>query len=200
MKEFHMKLRNLLFTFVLSLLLAGIGLAADTYEIDPVHTSVGFSVKHLVISSVHGKFKDFTGTILFDDKDPSQCSVTGTIKAASITTDNADRDKHLQSPDFLDVEKFPTLTFKSTKVEKKGNDYQVTGTLTIHGVTKEVSFPATLSGPIKDPWGNMKLGVEFSLTIKRADYGLTWNKALESGGVLVGDDVKIDVSAEAAKK
>jgi polyisoprenoid-binding protein YceI len=195
-----MKIRQIFFTLFLGLLFAGLAVAGDIYEIDPVHTNVGFSVKHLVISNVHGKFKDFSGKIIFDDKDPGNSSVTGTIKTASISTDNEDRDKHLKSADFFDVEKNPEIIFNSTKVEKQGDKYQVTGNLTVKGVTKQVSFPVEVSGPIKDPWGNMKLGIEFSLKINRQDFGVSWNKALETGGFVVGDDVTIEVSAEATKK
>lgn len=196
----NVKFKNCVFTVITGLMIAGISFAADTYAIDPVHTNVGFSVKHLVISNVHGKFKEFDGTIVFDDKNPSQSSVNGNIKTASLSTDNADRDKHLKSADFFDAEKYPAITFKSTKVEKKGNDYQVTGQLTIRGVAKDVTFPVVVSGPIKDPWGNTKLGVEFTLKINRKDYGLAWNQALETGGAVVGDEVKIEVSGEAQKK
>ncbi len=192
--------KNIVFSFIFSLLLAAFSFAADTYDIDPIHTNVGFSVKHLVISNVHGKFKDFSGVIVLDNKDSGQSSVNGTIKAASIDTGNSDRDKHLKSPDFFDAEKFPEITFKSTKVEKKGSAYQVTGNLTIRGVTKEVTFPAEVSGPVKDPWGNQKLGVEFALKINRQEFGLAWNKALETGGFVVGDEVKIEISAEAGLK
>jgi polyisoprenoid-binding protein YceI len=175
---------------------AALSFAADTYVVDPAHTNVGFTVRHLVISNVHGNFKDFTGTIIFDEKDPSACSITGSIRTNSVNTGNENRDKDLKSDNFFDEEKYPEITFKSTKVEKMGDAYQVTGDLTIRGVTKEVSFPVEVSGPV-NAFGTKKIGIEFSLTINRQDYGLKWNKTLESGGLVVGDDVKIDISAEA---
>jgi polyisoprenoid-binding protein YceI len=173
--------------------------AVDTFTIDPVHSSIQFSVKHMVVSTVHGSFRDFNGTINYDPKDPSKGSVEVHIKAASITTGSDNRDNHLRSPDFLDVEKFPELSFKSTQIEKSGDGYIARGPLTIHGVSKEVAIPFTIGGTIKDAKGNTKLGSDASLTINRKDFGLVWNRAVEGGGVLVGDDVKIDLSVEGTR-
>ena len=173
--------------------------AFDTYTIDPVHTSVQFSVKHMVISSVHGIFRDVSGTINYDPKDPTKGSVEVHIKAASINTGSDNRDNHLRSPDFLDVEKFPELTFKSTQIEKSGDGYIARGPLTIHGVSKDVAIPFTIGGTIKDAKGNTRFGAEASVTINRKDFGLTWNRAVE-GGMLVGDDVKIDLGVEGSSK
>jgi len=171
-------------------------LAADTFTIDPVHSSVAFSVKHMVVSTVHGKFRDFSGTIYYDPKDVTKSSVEVHIKADSINTDSENRDKHLRSADFLDVEKFPELTFKSTQIEKTSDGYIAKGPLTIHGVSKDVAIPFTIGGTIKDAKGNTKLGTDASLTISRKDFGLTWNRAVEGGGVLVSDEVKIELSVE----
>ncbi|HSE41477.1 MAG TPA: YceI family protein [Acidobacteriota bacterium] len=193
--------KRLIVSFLFVLLAATFAISQETYVVDPAHTNVGFSAKHLVISTVSGRFKDFTGTIVFDDKNISNSSVNGTIQSASLDTGNADRDKHLKSADFFDVEKFPEITFKSTKVEKSGDGAKVTGLLTIRGVTKEVSFPATVIGPIKDPWGNMKIGVSAGpLTINRQDYGVSWSKKMDSGGLVVSDEIKIQIDAEAAAK
>lgn len=192
--------KNLVFTILFVFLIGGFALAADTYEVDPVHADVAFTVRHLVISNVRGQFKDFTANILFDEKDPSKSSFSGTIKTASLDTGNEKRDGHLKSADFFDVEKYPEITFKSSKIEKSGDDYVATGTLTIRGVSKQIRLPFTVSGPIQDPRGNKKIGIEASTTINRHDYNVSWNEKLDSGGVVVGEDVKITLNAEAKKK
>ena len=174
-------------------------LAADTYTFDKAHTTVGFQVRHIV-TNVGGKFTDFTGTIQVDRAKPESSSVEFTIQAASINTNEPKRDDHLRSPDFFDVAKHPTLTFKSTSIKANGKDsWLVTGDLTMHGVTKQVTLPVTFLGEGKDPWGNEKMGFETSITLNRKDYGLNWNATLEPGGVLVGDEVKVQVSVEANK-
>lgn len=173
--------------------------AVDAFTVDPVHSSIAFSVKHMVVSTVHGNFRDFSGTINYDPNDVTKSSIEVHIKADSINTGSENRDKHLRSPDFLDVEKFPELTFKSTQIEKSGDGYIAKGPLTIHGVSKDVAIPFTVGGTIKDAKGNTKLGTEASLTISRKDFGLTWNRAVEGGGVLVGDDVKIELSVEGTR-
>lgn len=176
--------------------------AADPslYVIDGVHSSVGFKVRHFTVSNVRGDFGTLEGTIRYDPDDLGNSGVEVTIDAATINTDNEDRDAHLRSADFLDVENHPTIVFKSTKVEKSGDGFVVTGDLTIRGVTKEVSFPFTMAGPIEDPFGNSRIGIEGSLTIDRRDWGLVWNKAMETGGLFVGHDVQIDLGAEAVRK
>jgi polyisoprenoid-binding protein YceI len=176
--------------------LCGVALAADEYKIDPVHSTVAFSVKHMVVNTVHGRFNDWSGQITFDDKDPSKSSVEVTIKSASINTDNGQRDGHLKSPDFLDVQKFPEITFKSKSVEKKSDGFVAHGVLTIRGVAKDVDLPFKLNGPIGVGGGNL-LGAEASLTINRQDFGVSWSKALDSGGLVVANDVKIDINVEA---
>ena len=168
-----------------------------TYKIDKNHSEVTFQVRHLV-TKVRGHFGDFEGTIEHDASDPTRSSVNATVQAASIDTAVGDRDTHLRSADFFDIEKFGTLTFKSTRITKKGDDsYDVTGDLTIHGVTRPVNLEATFLGKAKDPWGNERLGFEAESKINRKDFGLTWNAALETGGFLVGDDVKISLSVQA---
>lgn len=173
--------------------------SADRYKIDPVHTSVGFAVRHLVISKVRGQFNEFSGTILYDEDDITRSSVAITIKAASIDTRHAKRDKHLRSPDFLDAEKFPTITFRSERVEKRGDGLVAVGTLTIRGVSKEVAMPFKLHGKVRDPWGNMRIGAEASLTINRHDYGVSWSDRMDNGGLVVGNEVEISIAAEAIK-
>ncbi len=187
-----------------AMVLLGIGiLAAEppaTFKVDPVHSHVAFRIRHL-ISKVSGDFKDFTGTITGDPKNPAAASVTFTIKSASIDTQNAQRDADLKSPNFFDVEKYPEITFKSTKIVPKGGDkYDVTGTFSMHGVTKELTLPVTFSGLAKDPWGNERAGFSVTTTLDRKDYGITWNKILDQGGTLVGDDVEITIDLEAVKQ
>jgi polyisoprenoid-binding protein YceI len=174
--------------------------AADKYVVDPGHTNVGFTVKHLVINKVSGRFKDFSGVIYFDEKDPSQSSITGTIKAESIDTANANRDRDLKGAGFFEVDKFPEITFASKRVEKKGDSYLVSGTLTMHGVSHDVELPVTVTGPIKAMGGKMRIGIETSLTINRQDYGLTWSHAVDGVGLVAGNDVQISINAEAVKE
>jgi len=169
-----------------------------TFSIDPAHSEATFQVRHLV-TKVRGSFSDLGGTIQADEASPERSSVTFTIQAASIDTGTPDRDKHLRSEDFFHVEKFPTITFVSTAIALAGGDrYDVTGDLTIRGVTKRITLPVTFLGRAKDPWGFEKIGFETETTINRKDFGLTWNAALETGGFLVGDEVKIAVSIQAA--
>jgi polyisoprenoid-binding protein YceI len=173
--------------------------AADTYNVDPSHSEVGFQVRHLV-SQVHGRFTDYKGTINLDPAKMENSTVEFTIKATSIDTGNADRDKHLRGADFFDVEKFPEITFKSKSVKATGKDsYNVTGTFTLHGVSKEITLPVTFGGTAKDPWGGQRAGFETETTINRKDYGIVWNKALDNGGALLGDDVKVSIGLEAVK-
>lgn len=174
----------------------GAALAADQYKIDPVHSSVAFSVKHMMINTVHGRFGDYNGQIVYDESDPSKSSVSVSIKTASVNTDNSQRDGHLKSADFLDAAKFPEITFQSKSVEKKPDGFIAHGVLTIRGVSRNVDLPFKLNGPVLI--GSHKLlGAEASLTINRMDYGVSWSKALDNGGVVVGNDVKIDINVEA---
>ncbi len=174
---------------------------ATTWEIDPSHSSAGFSVKHLMVTNVHGQFSNVKGTVKVDDKDITKSTVEATIDATTVNTHDAKRDEHLKSADFFDVTKFPTLTFKSTKVEKAGTGLKVSGDLTIKGITKPVVLAVEgPTQPIKDPWGNTKVGASATTTVNRKDFNLTWNKALEGGGVLVGDEVKITLELELGKK
>ena len=175
---------------------------ADTWQIDSSHTNVEFTVRHMMISNVKGQFQKTLGTITADGTDPASAKIDATIDASSVDTRVDRRDAHLKSPDFLDVAKFPTITFKSTKVEVEGPDkWRVTGDLTIHGVTKPVVLEVEGSGaPIHDPMGHTRAGASATAKIKRSDFGLVWNKALESGGVVVGDEVAISIDVEAIKR
>jgi polyisoprenoid-binding protein YceI len=175
-------------------------LAADTYMIDKGHSEAVFQVRHLV-NKVSGRFRDFSGTIHADTAKPELSSVEFTIKTASIDTANEARDKDLRSPNFFDVEKLPEITFKSSKIVATGKDrYNVSGTLTIHGVSKEVVLPVTFLGFVKDPWGNERAGFETSITLNRKDFGIVWNKVLDNGGTLLGDEVNVSINLETIKQ
>jgi len=171
-----------------------------TWNIDLAHSGVNFSVRHMVISKVRGRFAKFSGTLALDEQDLTRSIVEARIDAASIDTGVADRDGHLRSPDFLDVEKFPELTFKSKKIEKKSDtSYRVIGDLTIKAASREVSLDVEFGGIGKDPWGNERAGFAAHVHIDRKDFGLQWNQVLEAGGVLVGERVDIDIELEAVK-
>src|SRR5215469_3132183 len=189
-------MRRFIWCWLAVLALASSAWAADEYKIDPVHSKVGFAVKHMAISTVEGRFTDFNGSILFDDKDPSKSSVSVSIKTSSINTDNTSRDNDLRSPNFLEAEKYPEITFKSKSVEKKGNGYVAHGTLTIKNVSKDVDLAFTLSGPI-DTGRGKAMGAEAGLTINRQDYGVTWSKSLAGGELVVANDVAIRINVEA---
>ena len=175
--------------------------AATTWNIDPDHTNIGFKVRHLMVSNVRGSFEKHSGVVDIDDKDITKSKVEVTIDTASINTNVQKRDEHLRSADFFDVAKYPTMTFVSRKVVKAGKDnLKVTGDLTLHGITREVVLD--VEGPTmesKDPWGNIRRGAVASTKINRKDFGLTWNKTLETGGVVVGDEVTINLEIEMIK-
>lgn len=173
----------------------------STWQIDATHASVEFAVKHLMLVTTKGRFTGVNGTIVADEADPTRSTVEVTIDAASIDTRNEQRDTHLRSPDFLDVEHYPTITFRSRRVEPLGGDrYRVVGDLTIRGVTREVVLDATFHGRTKDPWGNERAGFSAQATIDRRDFGITWNLPLEAGGVVVGNEVKIAIEIEAVRQ
>jgi polyisoprenoid-binding protein YceI len=174
---------------------------ADTWQIDPAHTNVEFNVRHMMISNVKGQFQKTTGTITINGNDPASATIDATIDASSVDTRVERRDTHLKSPDFLDVAKYPTITFKSTKVEADGSGkFKVTGDLTLHGVTKPVVLEVESSGAPVKVMGGLHAGASATTKINRSDFGLTWNKALETGGVVVGDEVAISIDVEAIKK
>jgi polyisoprenoid-binding protein YceI len=175
--------------------------AADTYAIDSSHSSVGFAVKHMMISNVKGSFGNFEGTIVYDADNPAGSSVEFSLEVASIDTKNEKRDNHLRSDEFFDAANHPNITFKSSKVSMKGDKWVAAGDLTIRGVSKPVEIAFTINGPIQNPWGQTVIGFDITpLVVDRTEFGLNWNKALEAGGVVVGNDVTIDLQIEAAKQ
>lgn len=171
------------------------------WNIDATHSHVTFAVRHMMVSTAKGKFNVLGGTLNLDDANPANSLVEAEVDAASIDTGDPNRDNHLRAPDFFDVEKYPKITFKSTKVEPAGdNEYKVTGDLTLHGVTKPVVFNVEYSGQIKDPYGFQRAGFSAKTKISRKEWGLTWHTLLESGGAVVGDEVKIELDVEAITK
>lgn len=181
--------------------LPSLALAAD-WNIDDSHSSAQFKVRHLMVSTVRGEFGKVNGTVQYDAKAPEKMVIEATIDASSINTRNKDRDDHLRGADFFDVQKFPTLTFKSTSARKLGKDkFAVTGNLTMKGVTKPVTLEVVgLDKEVTDPWGNTRVGASATGKINRKDWGLTWNQALETGGVMVSDEVDLIIDAELIKK
>jgi len=184
-------------------LAAAPAVAADVFTIDPTHSNVGFKVTHMMVSKVRGGFTDFRGTIRLDADDMSRSSVEVTIRTASIDTGNPDRDTHLRSADFLDADQYPEITFASTRVEKNadGSGYVAHGELTVRGVTRDLSLKFSINGPVADPWGNRRIGIEIQpITINRQDYGVSWSKTLDTGGLVVSDQVTLDLAVEATHK
>jgi polyisoprenoid-binding protein YceI len=173
---------------------------SSTWKIDPTHSHVEFAVKHLMISTVKGLFSDVEGEIVIVEGNPAASSVSAVIKTASIDTRTGQRDDHLRSADFLDVTKYPEITFKSTKISGDSSEFKVTGNLTISGVTKEITLDATNEGSGKDPWGGERIGFSAKTKIDRRDFGLTYNQAIEAGGVVIGHEVKISIEVEAVKQ
>jgi len=174
--------------------------AADTYTIDKVHSDVSFTIRHFA-SRVHGHFGDFEGSIQTDPSKPEASSVVFTIKTTSIDTNNSNRDGDLRSDNFFDVARFPEITFKSSKVVATGKDtYSVTGTFTMHGVTKEITLPVTYLGSMKDPRGNERASFELNTKLNRKDYGINWNKSLDNGNLMLSDDVDVTIDLETVKK
>ena len=173
---------------------------SGTYTLDPAHTRIGFVARHAMVTTVRGAFNEFEGTAVLDGANPANSRVEVTINAASIDTRNAQRDEHLRSNDFLAMQEYPKITFTSTGVRLAGETtFEVTGDLTIKGVTNPVTIPFTFEGAAKDPFGNQRAGFEGSVTINRKDYGVTWNAALEGGGVLVSDKVTLEFEVSAVK-
>ena len=196
-----MNMNRLLSQVALATALLSLPALAENAEwtVDPSHSTIGFSVPHMVVSEVDGKFKTYTAKASLDEADLTKSTVEFSADVASIDTGDAKRDEHLKSPDFFDGAKFPKVTFKSTKITKAGKGYKLKGELSLHGVTKEVTLDATVSAAIKNPWGKLVRSVKITGKVKRADYGLSWNKTLDQGGVLVGDEVTLNVKAEIDK-
>lgn len=177
----------------------GAALGADNYELDESHTKVGFKVRHMVVSNVRGEFTDYTATIRLDENDITKSSLEGKIRTASIDTNNERRDNHLRSDDFFDAQQYPEITFKSTKIEKQSDGYVMTGELAIRGVTKEIQLPFSVTGPIVHG-GQRRIGFEAELVINRQDYGVKYDNLTDAGGLIVGNDVTIELNGEAIKQ
>jgi len=193
-----MRMRN--FAVCLALAIAAPALRAEKYTIDGAHSKAQFSVRHMMVSNVRGEFTKIQGTVDYDDKNPAAIRIEAVIDAASINTGEPKRDEHLRSPDFFDVAKFPTITFRSKSARKTADGLAVTGDLTIHGVTREVVLHVEGPTPeVKDPWGNIRRGATATTKINRKDFGLTWNAVLETGGVVVGEEVSITIDVEAVR-
>ena len=174
-------------------------MATTKWAIDPTHSEIGFKVKHMMFTNVSGKFVTYDATIVTEDDNFENADIEFSADINSIDTNNADRDNHLKSADFFDAENYPKLTFKATSVTKNGDDYELTGDLSLRGITKSVKLQTEFSGLMKDPWGNTKAGLNISGKINRKDWGLNWNSALETGGVLVGEDVRLNIELQLIK-
>lgn len=170
-----------------------------TYQIDTAHSTIEFSIRHLMIAKVRGRFTDFAGTLELDDSNLASSTVKAEIKTASITTANDQRDTHLRSPDFFDVEQFPLITFESKRIEQRGDDLVLTGALTIRDITQEVSLSVENLGTAADPWGNQRVAFAARGSLDRKTFGLNWNQVLEAGGFLVGDKVELSLDVQAVR-
>lgn len=175
-------------------------MATTKWSIDPTHSEIGFKVKHMMFTNVSGKFGTYDATIETEDDKFQNAAIEFSADVNSISTNNADRDNHLKSADFFDADNYPKLTFIASSFTKDGDHYELTGNLTLRGVTKSVKFPAEFSGLMKDPWGNTKAGLNISGKINRKDWGLNWNSALETGGVLVSEEVRLDIELQLVKQ
>jgi len=195
-----MKKNILVLSFLLAFVLIAQLSFAAVYEIDKAHSTIGFAVKHLVVSTVRGQFNDYVGTIDFDKDNLAVSHADVIVQAASINTANEKRDNHLRTGDFFDAERNPTITFKSKSITQVGSDYAITGDLTIRGVTKEITIPVSIAGPVANPSGGTAIGLTGEATINRQDFGVSWNKALDAGGVVVSDEVTLVIEIEAHGK
>lgn len=193
-----MQLQPTLTSIAAALLLGSLAHAADTYKVDPLHTSVSFSVRHLGINNVKGKFKEFEGALVLESETLKEAS--GTIQVQSVDTGVEKRDNHLRTADFFDAAKYPTITFKTKRVEKGGSGQLVLiADFTMRGVTKELRLPAKMSKPTKDPWGGVRVGLEAKTKLNRKDYGINYNELLETGAMAVGEEVELEINTEAVK-
>jgi polyisoprenoid-binding protein YceI len=191
MKKFMLLALGVVFSF---------NVHAAEYAIDNAHSQIGFAVKHLMVSTTKGTFGDYTGSINFDPADLASFKAEAIIQAKSIDTNNDGRDEHLRNPDFFDVAQFPTIAFVSKSLAGSEGMYTLVGDLTMHGVTKEVSFPVEISGPVKSPMGGEVIGLSGQLVVNRQDYGIKFNKTMDAGGMMLGDDVTVSIDLEAHKK
>lgn len=190
---------SIITVLLMSVVLAGATFGADIYNVDKSHTTVGFVVRHMVLSKVRGAFTDYNATLLLDEQDITKSSMQGTIKVASIDTVNAKRDKHLRSEDFFDAAQYPEITFASKRIEQKGNGYVMIGDITMRGVTKEIVLPFSITKPMTHK-GKTRVGFEARLEINRQDYGIAYNQLTDFGGLVVGNQVTIEIDGEAIKQ
>ncbi|MBD3232775.1 MAG: polyisoprenoid-binding protein [candidate division Zixibacteria bacterium] len=195
-----MRIRNLLFTAFAVFFIANLAFAVPIYKVDPVHSDVGFKVSHLVISKVRGNFTEFEGEIGFDKNNLGDSYIKGIIQVKSINTNNEDRDSHLRSNDFFAADDYPQIKFESEEIMQRGGDYVALGDLTMRGVTREVEVPFTVSGPIEHPNGKKVIALSGGLKVDRQDYGIAFNKTLDSGGLVVGNEVEIELEIEAIEQ
>ncbi len=175
-------------------------IAAEKYTLDAAHAHVGFKVSHMVLAKVKGTFHDVAGTLMYDENDPTKSTVEVLIDVSSIDTDNKDRDDHLRGPDFFDAATHPNIIFKSKEIRKTDDGYVAVGDFTIKDQARTLELPFVITGQITDPWGNERIGVEAETEIDRTNYGITWNKTLDKGGLVVGNDVEIEISVEFVKE
>ena len=188
--------KNIIWIIILILMVFSPITAAEKYVSDTAHSSISFTINHMVVSKVRGDFTDFNVEMMYDEKEITKSSVMVTIKTASIDTRNEKRDEHLKTADFFDVEKYPQMTFKSTGFKKEGDKQALVGMLTMHGVSKEVVIPFNILGKVKDPWGGERLGIEGFTILNRKDFGLDWNKTLDKGGLVLGEQVTVEILLE----
>ncbi len=193
-------LRKTIILATLGLLVLAAGAQAATYKIDEAHSSVSFKVRHMMISKVTGVFESFTGSLEFAEGDPGDWTVEAVIDVASVSTNDTKRDEHLRSPDFFDVENHSEMSFRSTGVAADGGDYVLEGEFTLMGVTKPVKLELEFNGEIEDPWGNTRAGFSASGKLDRREFGMSWNKAMDKGGIVVGNDVSFELEIEAVKQ
>jgi polyisoprenoid-binding protein YceI len=193
-----MQLKQILTSIAATLLLGSVAYATDTYNIDPAHTSIGFSVRHLGLNNVKGQFKEFAGVIVLDDGRIAEAR--GTIQVKSVDTGVQQRDNHLRTADFFDATNYPTITFKTKRIEMTGGQIVMISDFTMRGVTKELRLPAKLAGPSKDPWGNLRIGLEAKTKLNRKDYGINYHQVIETGVLAVGEEVELEINAEAVKE
>ena len=198
--EEQMKYKKLVGAVFAGLLIVSSAFSADKYNIDKSHTRIGFAVKHMLLSTVRGEFSDYSGTVVFDEKNVAISSVEGTVKVASINTNNEKRDNHLRSGDFFDAEKYPDIKFKSKKIKKDGNDYMMIADFTMRDVTKEITVPFKVVGTITDQKGNKRIGIEAEFKINRKDYDVSWSRTMDNGGLVVSDEVVIELAFEGISK
>ena len=193
-----MQIKRTLAPIAAALLLGSVASAMDTYNIDPAHTSIGFSVRHLGLNTVKGQFKEFAGAIVLDDGKIAEAR--GTIQVKSVDTGVQQRDNHLRTADFFDATNYPTITFKTKRIEMTGGQIVMISDFTMRGVTKELRLPAKLAGPSKDPWGNLRIGLEAKTKLNRKDYGINYHQVIKTGVLAVGEEVELEINAEAVKE